>query len=712
MDSLACDEKPPLIEAIELQWRLLRDIGAGRLDLYTMKRRALGEGFAFFTKTLPTLGKALDMGLGASRFKLPTSFKRWKKATEIPAFLGSLFRRVFADNGVLLAHADPSAVKALRQVCFLFYKYELPFTIESELEGYADWIRTDFSLPESFSTESDEILDRAANLTSDVFGDFAISDLVYKHGPGAVSNCQRIDKHTYSPSPHDPIFQTFPYVPTYHLGSEGRPSLLSPGTAYGGIHLMLSPRILVLVARSISGIFDGRFTAADYCLLLQSAFKRDITSRVITVPKNAMGGRKINIEPCHHQYYQQGIQAWTVKRIENHDYSSGSVNFKDQSVNRNLALRASITLDTATMDLSEASDRVSLALVKSIFSKSPEYLQALLATRTNFAQLRTMSGTVTVQPKKFAAMGSAVCFTTLAWVIYVLILSSLMQGRWNLYEIKSRVYVYGDDIIIPAEWFPYVTSVLEKYGLSVNVKKSFVGARFAESCGMDAFDGVCVTPIRSKCLIKSRSGVAKVSFGISDSERIVKSTKLANELQKGGYCDAANYVYSLVERQLGGPLPFGTEDSPYMCRISDPASFRRLNETSGFIRKTRKRTNGPVSHRLHNRMADYYHDQLDRVRGYGIRAVTVDGLETPYSRLRRVLPTCGGSENSGLPHWGEYTERGFTLERVNYWFDRFGNLVESLRQCTRRLARPQPGVESPPLAHADSVSWMKRLGFA
>lgn len=698
MDTLACDEKPPLYEALELHWRLLRDIGADLKDLYTLKRRTLAEGFAFLTKTLPGLGKAFDMGLGSASFKLPSSFKKWKKATEIPAFLGSLFRKVFWDNGQLRADADSSVVRAIRQCCFFFYKYEVPFSRESELEGYRKWIEVDSSLPEFFSLENDEILDRAANLTNDVFGDFAKRDLTFKHGPGAVSNCQRIDKLTYRPSHHDPIFQEFPINPTYYLSSEGDLSRLmgvtraffsasAPIPNYGesSVPSQMPSRLWLDVILHVSSVLC-KFSAAEYVGISIQRYKRDIASKLITVPKDSRGGRIINKEPVHHQYYQQGIMKWTVKRIETHHYSSGCVNFTDQTVNRRLAVLASQTSEWATVDLKEASDRVSLALVKAIFCKCPEYLSALLATRTSHARIDTPVGEIDYQPKKFAAMGSAVCFTTLAWSIYVLLTSALMQGGWKLSEIKERVFVYGDDIVIPKDFFPYVSSVLEKYGLSVNKDKSFVGSSFAESCGMDAFKGVCVTPIRVRRLITSLgdNGVAKKTFDVSLSESIVKSARLANQLQKSGFCESANYVYTLVERKLGTPLPWGTEESPYLCRLCRPEEIGYLNASTGKFRKGRKRRFGTFSQRLNNRMEDYYHDKLVRIRGYGARAVFIDGPETPYSRLRRVLPTLGSPEKSGVPRWGEYADRGFTLERVDFYYDSLGSYQGagiSTREC-------------------------------
>jgi hypothetical protein len=54
--------------------------------------------------------------------------------------------------------------------------------------------------------------------------------------------------------------------------------------------------------------------------------------------------------------------------------------------------------------------------------------------------------------------------------------------------------VFGDDIIIPERSYSLVSKALSDLGLKINKDKSYVGGNFYESCGVDAYKGVDVTP--------------------------------------------------------------------------------------------------------------------------------------------------------------------------------------------------------------------------
>jgi hypothetical protein len=102
-------------------------------DIETLRSRFLSEGLSFLTKTLPKLGKALDMGLVSSRFNRPREFKSSHSSASKPAFLQAYFNLVFGDDGLLRDEVPPLAVKHLRQVLFFAYKLELPY--DSKLEA-------------------------------------------------------------------------------------------------------------------------------------------------------------------------------------------------------------------------------------------------------------------------------------------------------------------------------------------------------------------------------------------------------------------------------------------------------------------------------------------------------------------------------------------------------------------------------------------------
>jgi hypothetical protein len=101
-------------------------------DVETMRSRTRTEGLSFLTKTLPKLGKALDLGLISSKLEVPREFKRSHENRNIPALLQGSFSLVFDEDGLLRDDASTSAVKHLRQVLFFVYKLETPYEPEDE----------------------------------------------------------------------------------------------------------------------------------------------------------------------------------------------------------------------------------------------------------------------------------------------------------------------------------------------------------------------------------------------------------------------------------------------------------------------------------------------------------------------------------------------------------------------------------------------------
>jgi hypothetical protein len=61
--------------------------------------------------------------------------------------------------------------------------------------------------------------------------------------------------------------------------------------------------------------------------------------------------------------------------------------------------------------------------------------------------------------------------------------------------LLGEVAVFGDDIIVPSDSRELLFDALEILDFKVNIHKSFCTGKFRESCGVDAFDGVDVTPV-------------------------------------------------------------------------------------------------------------------------------------------------------------------------------------------------------------------------
>jgi hypothetical protein len=63
-------------------------------------------------------------------------------------------------------------------------------------------------------------------------------------------------------------------------------------------------------------------------------------------------------------------------------------------------------------------------------------------------------------------------------------------------EYSKDILVFGDDIIVPERQVDVTLYLLQHLGFKVNASKTYSGpnSRFRESCGVDAYNGVDVTP--------------------------------------------------------------------------------------------------------------------------------------------------------------------------------------------------------------------------
>jgi hypothetical protein len=97
-------------------------------------------------------------------------------------------------------------------------------------------------------------------------------------------------------------------------------------------------------------------------------------------------------------------------------------------------------------------------------------------------------------------MGSACTFPIESLIFLGIAIASVLTTRKllvtpdNIRDLIGEVSVFGDDIVIPTESRELFFAALEVLDFKVNTNKSFWTGKFRESCGVDAFDGVNVTP--------------------------------------------------------------------------------------------------------------------------------------------------------------------------------------------------------------------------
>jgi hypothetical protein len=420
----------------------------------------------------------------------------------------------------------PTIVDCVRQICLAFKKVELPCTPEREAAALENFVAIEQSF-EMFSVSSKDrefFSSVSFVLWSDMLRNICVNELSPRHGPGATADF-RSGNQKYRWQYWTERLE--PYFPIIDNGY------------------------------SISAVEDGWLEEVTFL-----SPDQELPVRVTPVPKTLKGPRIIAIEPCCMQYTQQGIRDALYKCIEESRFASGHVNFGDQSINQDLAIRSSRDGRLATIDLSDASDRVPRDLALDMFSTNPDLRGAIEACRSRYAKLP--DGRICGPLEKFASMGSALCFPIEAMYFYTICVASLLElhnlpvTARNVYDVSRDVYVYGDDIVVPTTDADFVLDYLQKYNCKVNTAKTFLTGKFRESCGVDAYDGQCVSPVYvTKPQPKNMQQV----------DGLVSWISLGNLLYKKGLWRSSSYVFYTLEKILG-PLPYVSETSPGLGRIS------------------------------------------------------------------------------------------------------------------------------------------------
>lgn len=421
-------------------------------DLLTLEHRVTMEGESFLTKTLPAFGKAFDLALQGHSPLHVSGFKKRSRRSALPAFLQALLGRVFHDDGHLRNEPCIMSIRLIRQLCLWCKKVEKGFSDESLQKAAETLITVDASLPSTDDIVSSGVLVHARAIIEGVLGNCpGLDRIMPSHGPGSVAWGEGFDAKSrldISYTKLEEVFRPIPWFRSLRDASENPQCVLNrPQTEYG-------------------------------------------LSRLAFVEKDSSGPRVIGLEPAEYMWCQQALKGWLYNHLENRSsISKGQINFADQTVNRGLT---SLWPWYDTLDMSSASDRNSYSLVKLLFGRTKLW-RYLDACRTPGVVLP--DGQV-LWYKKFAPMGSATCFPIEAMVFYALTVATLVSEGCSLSHALKNVFVYGDDIVAPHGYYAALTREFEAVGLKFSEGKCCVDGKFRESCGMDAYDGKDVTPVR------------------------------------------------------------------------------------------------------------------------------------------------------------------------------------------------------------------------
>jgi len=579
------------VKSLNTLWMILANELAGTchtsatVDVKIVNSRVENEGDSFLTITLPNFAKDFERSLELGKVDSGAfaGFKR--KRGPLPLFLGGFLRQVFDTEGLLLDVPSIDCIFAIRQLCYVFGKIERPTSegrTNRAIGGYVETDRMVGAHASNISEESREEFRRmAALLYRDVFTE--MDELVYNgdivghHGPGATAD-KLVGNNKWQQS-------------------DWTARLDRAGISYGD-HVLPNWRY---------------YDQLDHVTIREP--EDELPVKVITVPKTLKTPRIIAIEPVCMQFVQQALLRPLVELLEKDSLvgafsteqgiSSSLLGFTDQDPNRELAREGSETNNLATLDLSEASDRVSIQHVEDLLSLWPHFLEAVMACRSTKAEV---PGWGVIPLSKFASMGSALCFPFEAMTFLTCVMLGLQDAacstftRRDIMSVRAHVRVYGDDIIVPADSVYHVISRLESFGFKVNSGKSFWNGKFRESCGGDYYDGEWVTPIRFR---------QDIPASRDDARQVISLVSFRNQLYYAGLWKTTAILDELIKsKSLLGHFPLVEDTSPLLGRHS----FLPYQ-----AEKTSRQTHSPL------------------VKGWVVRSIIPPSPLDGWGALRKVL---------------------------------------------------------------------------
>ncbi len=504
------------------------------MDRKTIHDRVEAEGLSFLTITLADFGKSfeksLDLGLAARNHFSPT----WGFSGGVPKFLSGFLALVFdRKSGTLLESPSLVAIRAIRQFSLVFAKIGVDCSderVQQAKEKYLECERevrdSDRRLKPNDKLDFGRVARRLwSDFLTDVDRKVYAGEILPKHGPGATADRlvgnEKYDQWEWTTR----LEAEFPFM-------------------------------------DFARASWGQYTDLPSVNFREPGSERPV--RVITVPKTLKTPRIIAIEPTCMQYMQQAVHEAMVESMRSFHNPRNFVLYDSQVPNQEMARIGSLDGSLATLDLSEASDRVSNQHVRLLLENHPHLGRAVDACRSRKADV---DGKV-IRLAKFASMGSALCFPFEALVFTTVVFLGIERSQGyalsnrDIKNLVGKVRIYGDDIIVPVEHAESVKSTLELFGFRVNTNKSFWTGRFRESCGRDYYAGYDVSVVKVRKLFPiNRRNV----------EELVSTVSLRNQLAKAGYVATVDWLDTLISKVI--PFPFVGEDSPILGRVCPTGFF-------------------------------------------------------------------------------------------------------------------------------------------
>lgn len=575
-------------------------------DWKTVSRRIKHEGDEFLTITLPSFGKDFERSLDQGRVA-DDLFSSFRKRGGLPVFLQGFLQQVFdPKSGTLLVEPSVESIYAVRQFTLAFGKiFELP-TPRRERDAMRKFIQIEEELKTHDKEFVPVLLDRRRAEGLSELRDRAKSSVLSQSGNPSRAARRHLLGASERPTvpnlrhrlggPHKArpdggrlpvllanfdaaavsLFGDFLRRCETDLRSGLPPQGVIPQHGPGATadrrrgnqkYLVDEwPERLEAHSPALSWLVpsDRHYAYLDSVKFLTPEQERPV--RVISVPKTAKTPRIIAIEPTAMQYVQQGFARSWVKSMEASPLCSPLIGFERQEPNQLMAQRGSRDGTLATLDLSEASDRVSNLHVMQLFRHWPRVSEAIQACRSTKADVL---GHGVIPLSKYASMGSGLTFPVEAMLFLCIVVASIASDRGVpitdklLRKLAGRVRVYGDDIIVPREYAESVSADLQTFGLLVNRNKSYWTGLFRESCGGDFYAGEPVRPVRLRRRIPTRR---------KDAEEIASLVSFRNQCYEAGLWTTAAWCDTVIGKFLP-QFPIVEPTSAILGRYSAAFSY-------------------------------------------------------------------------------------------------------------------------------------------
>lgn len=544
-------------------------------DLTSLEQRFENEGYGFLSVALPSLDDAFVQGISVGKFTCPPGFKKVRSGAIPRVFSGMLCEIFESKSGLLKENPDIGLIKSIHMLLQLFKKTQMSQSNEEILHKKAvyEFYQCDETARQVIIPDRhDHLIGRVCSLVLNNLNYKDVENVKFRHGPGSVAEglssnqkWRELDAHMFE-DVGDPGWTpaTFDY---YNVGRD------------------LSSRVRSDAVRSNKRAGD-KYSEGTSGSIQDSSGNRSprlAIARLISVLKNSTSRRTITIEPMLNQYLQQGLRTMLLDSISKCVVLRNSIALSHQEYNQKLALEGSLYDNWATIDLKSASDRMSLTLVRSVFRHHPNFLGMMMDCRSPFVSCGE-------EPQltlgKFAGMGNAltfpvqsICFTVIG-IAAILDIQGKSPDARNVKRASRHIRVYGDDIIVSTGYAHQVVNWLQMVGLQVNQKKSFLIGNFKESCGVEAYKGVEITPLH----IKHRPDQ------VSESPSVLAGfVSLSNHMWMECLYEASTCLRNHVEEFLGYTLPLVSRNSGSLgwhCRQDTSTVHKFCRNTHKFLVRT------------------------------------------------------------------------------------------------------------------------------